>query len=74
MKKITKEDIQGNYTFTATQETEPITVDSMECIWKEAKIIPYKFKPTGEIVYVTPEMDYKWQKELKSLVPSEEKI
>ncbi len=73
MRQLTKKDFKGNYTFTATKKTEPITVETMELIWKEAKIIPYKFKPTGEVVYFTPEIHFKMEHEklLKKGLPNE---
>ena len=42
--------------WTETEDTSPTTLESLLKIWREAKIIPYTFKPTGEIVYFTPEI------------------
>lgn len=35
---------------------EPITIESLMDIWENQKIVPMIFKPTGEIVYVTPKV------------------
>lgn len=43
-------------TFAKEAEAEPITVESLWKIYTEAWIVPMTFKPTGELVYVTPQM------------------
>jgi len=42
--------------YSAAPKAEPVTVKSLWNLYTEAKIIPMRFKPTGETVYVTPRM------------------
>ncbi len=39
-----------------TDEAPPTPLETLLKVWKEEKVIPYTFKPTGEIVYFTPEI------------------
>ncbi len=43
-------------TYTEETNQEPITIESLMDIWENQKIIPMTWKPTGEIVYVTPKV------------------
>lgn len=43
-------------TFTNLKKIEPVTLKSLEAIWEQAEIIPFIFKPTGEVVHTTPQI------------------
>ena len=55
-----------NGTYTKKATSKPITLESLEDIWKNHEIVPYKFKLTGEIVYITPEMSHFIEEQKKS--------
>ena len=55
-----------NSTYSNNSTSEPITLASLEKIWKEEEIIPYRFKPTGEIVHLTPELSNFIEEEKKN--------
>ena len=59
-------------TTTAETQQESPTLEGLLDIWKNSEIIPMTFKPTGETVYVTPQMaDYieKHKKQQKQTQP-----
>lgn len=45
-----------NCTVGIETEQEPISIESLWKLYTQAKIVPMLFKPTGETVYITPQV------------------
>lgn len=50
---MTKNSPTSPVTTQRKKDLPKITIDSLKKIWMEEEVVPMKFKPTGEIVYVT---------------------
>lgn len=49
-------DILEGTTRVVETELKPITLESLTDIWENHEIVPIIFKPSGEIVYTTPQI------------------